>query len=172
MWRGVPDLEFVGDPDHGRVRSPGLSLTEELAQARDDAEHMARTDHLTALPNRRAFYQSAHYLIEQARRHDRPLAVVLLDVDRFKEVNDHLGHPQGDRALRTVANALRKAGRKLDVSSRIGGDEFVVLLPDASAEAATRFVARFQKELATLTSMEVAKRDLVHAPIMYSKFVR
>ncbi len=103
------------------------------------------TDDLTNLPNRRAFTEAAAAELVRARRSGRPLAVALVDLDDFKRINDTFGHPTGDRTLRDVAGVLREHFREIDLVSRLGGEEFVVLLPETdmagAQEATERFVA-------------------------------
>lgn len=96
--------------------------TREVAQAEAD------TDGLTGIPNRRAFLQRGRALLNGMRRTGTPLTVVYLDVERFKQVNDRLGHEAGDRLLRCVGRTLAGTLREGDAYARLGGDEFVVLL--------------------------------------------
>ena len=97
--------------------------------------HLARHDPLTDLPNRTLLNERIHHAIALACRHKKQFAVLFLDVDRFKDINDSLGHPIGDRLLRSVAERLLACVRNTDTVSRLGGDEFVVLLPDVSDTA-------------------------------------
>jgi diguanylate cyclase (GGDEF)-like protein len=92
---------------------------------------LVRTDSLTGLLNRRGFLEVARREIARSARSGRPLTVVLVDVDRFKEVNDVRGQDAGDRLLGGMGTALRSAMRAVDASARLGGDEFAILLPDA-----------------------------------------
>lgn len=96
----------------------------------------AREDSLTGAMNRRAFDQAAHAVLEQSRRRCAPLALAVVDVDNFKEINDSLGHAEGDRVLASVAGSLQDYFRQGDLVGRLGGDEFVVLLPDTSGDQA------------------------------------
>jgi diguanylate cyclase (GGDEF)-like protein len=102
------------------------------------------TDDLTNLPNRRAFNEALAAEFVRARRSGRALAVVLVDIDDFKSVNDTYGHSAGDRVLSGVADLLREHFRVIDRPARLGGDEFAVLLPETdlagAQEAAERFV--------------------------------
>ena len=105
----------------------------------DFEEASARTDALTGLDNRRAFYERLEQVTALARRHAHPITIAYLDLDNFKSVNDLLGHRRGDDLLRTVAQTLRTALRMSDRAARVGGDEFVVCLPE-TGEAGARVV--------------------------------
>ena len=100
------------------------------------ARHEATIDPLTELLNRRAFDAALQRVTQQAAATKEPLAMLMVDVDRFKSINDTWGHPVGDAVLRVVANKLRQSARDTDTVARYGGEEFVVLLPKAAlAEA-------------------------------------
>jgi diguanylate cyclase (GGDEF)-like protein len=101
---------------------------DEKNEADERIEYLASHDSLTDLPNRETFNGLLHEAIEQAQRHDRRFAVLFIDLDRFKVINDSLGHEAGDLLLLQVANRLRAALRASDVVARLGGDEFVVIL--------------------------------------------
>jgi len=96
----------------------------------------AVTDSLTGLYNRRLFSEAFEKEINRARRYGSPLGLVILDLHRFKEVNDKHGHPRGDEVLRAAATTLKKALRTSDSAFRIGGDEFALLLPQTDAAQA------------------------------------
>jgi diguanylate cyclase (GGDEF)-like protein len=107
----------------------------------------AVSDPLTGLYNRRFFDESLTRNIETARRYSRNLSLVLFDLDRFKEVNDTLGHDAGDAVLKTFAQLLQKNARKADIVCRIGGDEFAVILPETNLSNAWKFIDRFFQTL-------------------------
>jgi diguanylate cyclase (GGDEF)-like protein len=122
-------------------RSRQLAVKEHIAHAAR-AEHRANHDGLTALPNRSLFSALLKRSISQAGRYGRRLAVLFLDLDRFKNINDTLGHEAGDELLRKVARRLEGCVRQSDTVARLGGDEFVVLMPELDDESAVAEVAR------------------------------
>lgn len=100
----------------------------------ESVEYLAYHDGLTALPNRSLFSKLLSQSIREASRYDRQLAVLFLDLDRFKQVNDTLGHDAGDQLLKEVAQRLATCLRSSDTVARLGGDEFVILLPELSED--------------------------------------
>jgi len=104
----------------------------ERKQAEETIRHMAYHDTLTGLPNRPLFGDRLAQALAQAKRNRRKLAVMLVDLDDFKQINDMLGHEAGDRALKKASDRLKGALRKSDTVARWGGDEFIVLLPEIS----------------------------------------
>jgi diguanylate cyclase (GGDEF)-like protein len=110
-------------------------------------QQMARTDHLTGLPNRRAFGEAATQELERARRSGRPLSFAYLDCDGFKFINDSLGHREGDALLVVAAQTMRASTRAIDVLARLGGDEFGLLMHETDAAAAVALVTRVRANL-------------------------
>jgi diguanylate cyclase (GGDEF)-like protein len=123
-------------------------LTEHVEQLMAELDEAASTDRLTGLANRRALEE--HYRREAARaaRTGEPIALVLLDLNRFKHINDLYGHAAGDTALIGVAERMRNVLRTTDVAARIGGDEFVLLLPNSDDESATAVAERLAESAA------------------------
>jgi diguanylate cyclase (GGDEF)-like protein len=111
------------------------------AGERERFERMAFLDPLTELFNRRYFEEALEREIRRAERHRLEFGLLLIDIDDFKSINDHLGHQQGDKALQSIAGVLSDGIRQSDICARFGGDEFVVLLPHAN-RAETVAVAR------------------------------
>ena len=107
-----------------------------LRRSLERESRLARTDALTGLANLRAFYEIADAEIGRARRYTHPFTTIYVDLDGFKAVNDRLGHAVGDEVLRAVAQGLRASLRATDLVARVGGDEFVILLPETSAAPA------------------------------------
>jgi len=117
-----------------------IDVTERKA-AEDKIVQLARTDALTGLANRATFIDRLRQAFVAAKRGARPFGVLYLDLDRFKEINDTLGHPIGDRMLQEVAERLRKLTRETDLVARLGGDEFAVLQDEVTDTAAAGVLA-------------------------------
>lgn len=114
------------------------AVNSQLEQAVQDLAEQARTDPLTGLVNRRAFQEHLAFEMRRTARTGNPIALLALDLDHFKLVNDTHGHPTGDRVLRDVANLLTGRLRNTDIPARVGGEEFAVLLIDADHDAARK----------------------------------
>jgi diguanylate cyclase (GGDEF)-like protein len=137
----------------GLVRVPVILEYDELKKIQRNAV----TDPLTGLYNRRLFAESFEKELNRARRYGLPLGIVILDLHRFKEVNDKYGHPRGDEVLRAAATTLQKALRTSDSAFRIGGDEFAVLLPQTDAAQAIALSRRIEAVFAeTLRPVQLA----------------
>ena len=121
--------------------------TEELNAAMQKLEVLASTDPLTGLPNRRAFLGRLDEAIEIWRRRDTPVSFILLDIDRFKALNDTYGHQAGDAVLVALAKMLRTMLRSIDLPARMGGEEFAVLLPGEELQGAMILAERLRKGL-------------------------
>lgn len=116
----------------------------------EQLQSAATTDSLTGLYNRRAMEERLKAEISRTQRHQIRTSVVVVDVDRFKLVNDSLGHAAGDRLLAELARILRQQSRSLDSVGRMGGDEFLVILPMTTAEEALSYVERVQRAVSQL----------------------
>lgn len=117
-------------------------LIEQLKEEKGRAYQLASHDHLTSLPNRMLFTELAASHLNRARRNHAPFVMMFLDLDRFKAINDTLGHRVGDLLLQEVAERLKASVRDTDIVARLGGDEFVVLLTEVDAADAAARVAR------------------------------
>jgi diguanylate cyclase len=153
-------LDAASDVDSSvQILAQIIQANEQLKQRLADAESSlqgksaelrsymteARTDALTGLPNRRAWDDELGRRLAAFRRQGTPVAVLLVDVDRFKQVNDRYGHNGGDAVLQAVANSLRQAVRDSDLLTRYGGEEFAVLLSGASEEEFTNAAERVRQ---------------------------
>jgi diguanylate cyclase (GGDEF)-like protein len=131
----------VGFADHAGLALNDARTVQAMDKALNDAMHQAMHDELTALPNRACFFDRTDQALRQASREGSRTAVLLFDLDRFKEINDTLGHKYGDRVLCEVGPRIRPGLRAADTLARLGGDEFCVLLPDVGCLAAAVEVA-------------------------------
>lgn len=134
-------LEQVVQERTQQLSNTVANLHQQINHRREDQEHIYRLAHydpLTGLPNRSLLAQLSHALIQAAQHKQVPLAVLFLDLDHFKHINDSLGHRVGDALLLAVAARLRSVVRDDDILCRLGGDEFILLLPDTAAEGAAR----------------------------------
>jgi diguanylate cyclase (GGDEF)-like protein len=122
-------------------------LSSRIARLVSDLERTARTDYLTGLPNRLAFEERFEEEVKRAARSGRPLALLLGDLDSFKEINDRLGHVAGDAALAELGRLLPEGLRAVDTAARVGGDEFAVLLPDTDATGAEEVAVRLAESV-------------------------
>ncbi len=113
----------------------------------DRFHHLATSDSLTGLSNYRSFVESAEREIERSSRTNRSFAILLLDLDRLKQINDRFGHPVGSQALRRLAHLLRVSCRSIDTAARYGGDEFALVLPETDERAARMVANRLSSQL-------------------------
>lgn len=137
----------------------------EQARLIEQLKDQASTDQLTGLLNRRAFMQRAEQAIAQARRHQQPLSVMMVDIDHFKRVNDRFGHDAGDVVLEAMAGAVTTIFRKSDVFARVGGEEFAALLPMTGERAALDLAERLRE------TVEIARFETDwkgHEPIPFT----
>lgn len=118
------------------------------AHLHQEAQRMAITDDLTGLYNRRGFYELGRREVERARRFQRPLAAIMMDIDNFKQINDTYGHSTGDQVLQAVAQRCRENLRKIDILGRLGGDEFTILLPETDMFTASSVAERVRQYIA------------------------
>ena len=123
------------------------SLANKLTRQNKRLDELGRTDALTGLANRRQCLSLVETELARHRRDARPAVLVLLDIDRFKDINDSYGHPMGDEVLCTVAKVLRESSRRSDSVARYGGDEFLMMLPDTTMRGAEEASRRIRAKL-------------------------
>jgi diguanylate cyclase (GGDEF)-like protein len=121
-----------------------VAVAFENARLVSKIQQLAITDELTGLYNRRGLYEIGRLEIERTRRYGMPLAAIVIDIDHFKRVNDRFSHAVGDQVLRNFAKCVQVNTRELDVVGRIGGEEFVVLLPGSNEKSAQETADRLQ----------------------------
>jgi diguanylate cyclase (GGDEF)-like protein len=125
----------------------GAWLLAQMRRVLDRETQLAREDTLTGLANRRAFYERGRDALDLSHRQGTAFTAVFIDLDRFKQVNDELGHEVGDALLRCVAGVFRSHVRASDIAGRLGGDEFALLLPGMDATAALVYVEDLRRRL-------------------------
>jgi diguanylate cyclase (GGDEF)-like protein len=153
LQRGVQDflVEPVTDGELiARVAAAGRTkvLQQELVEQARRLETLIFEDSLTGLANRRFVLTQLGAMVSAARRHDRPLSAAIVDIDHFKAINDRFGHAAGDKVLAAVSRALRGRLRAEDQLGRLGGEEFLAVLPDADAGAAAVASEKLRAEVA------------------------
>jgi diguanylate cyclase (GGDEF)-like protein/PAS domain S-box-containing protein len=120
---------------------------EKIRSLNAELEKIAITDYLTSIYNRRYFMERGVQEFKRAKRSKHPLSLLMLDIDKFKNINDTYGHETGDFALKQVVAALKKNLREIDILGRMGGDEFTVMLPNTSLENAAKLAERVRKDM-------------------------
>jgi diguanylate cyclase (GGDEF)-like protein len=143
-----PRLSNTDYADHDLALLRALADSSAIALRNADLVERLRKqasfDPLTGCRNRREFEEHLNSEFARARRYDRPLSLILLDIDHFKRINDDLGHEVGDHALRRIGGALCQAGRATDVVCRYGGEEFAIICPETPRDEAIRFAERLR----------------------------
>lgn len=130
-----------------RLRRELLSANRRLKVREEQLREHSLTDSLTGAANKRRITEAIDIAISHATRHKRPLSVVMADIDDFKSLNDDFGHDAGDRTLRAFAELLKQHSRKSDLVARVGGEEFVVLMPECDIHQARATALRMRGEV-------------------------
>jgi len=134
------------------------------ARLHSEVQKLAITDTLTGFHNRRGLAQFGQREVDRARRFARPLSLIMIDLDHFKQINDEFGHTAGDQVLSTIAGRIRNTVRELDILGRYGGDEFVVILPETDLFTASAVAERIRQHLLepmVLPAIQPAKDSLI-----------
>ncbi|MDP3937418.1 MAG: EAL domain-containing protein [Deltaproteobacteria bacterium] len=149
IQRGAQDYLIKGyEPGQSDTLIRAMRYAMELKQTEERLRHMSRYDSMTNVANRPFLYDRLELALARAKRHQRVLAVLILDLDHFKAINDTLGHTVGDRLLKRVAERLTGSLRASDTVARLGGDEFALLLPELTeVEDVTKVVDKIMTEL-------------------------
>jgi diguanylate cyclase (GGDEF)-like protein len=149
--------------DHLRILlavSSKMALAIENAMKYEQAESSAVTDYLTGLPNARSLFLQLDRELARCKRDNNTLTVMVADMNGFKQINDRFGHLEGNRVLRLFAHSLKETSREYDYVARMGGDEFVVIAPGLTPEAAAR-KAEQMRELAQQAGKEICREDML-----------
>lgn len=127
------------------------AMTDALSARSETLEHAALTDGLTGMQNRRYFDDALREYLTEFRKIGKPIGLMILDLDRFKSINDTHGHDVGDEVLRAVSGCLRELTRYHDVVARLGGEEFAVVTPNMDQELLTKFAERIRRAISTMS---------------------
>ena len=148
-------LLFIFPMIRTQVREEGKlrEMTASLSARSQTLEHAALTDGLTGMQNRRYFDDALREYLDEFRRIEKPVGLMILDLDHFKQVNDTHGHDVGDEVLRAVASCLKDMTRYHDVVARLGGEEFAVVAPNMDTDMLIRFAERIRKAVSGLVVM-------------------
>jgi len=133
-------------------------LVQELEDKKKKLQEMAVTDSLTGLYNHRHIFERLEEMVENKNRYGRPVAIVMFDIDRFKSVNDNYGHQEGDKILAGIGKFLKKRLRKGDIIGRYGGEEFMLILPEAKLKKAVVFVEKLRNEIQIMQFSDKAQK--------------
>jgi diguanylate cyclase (GGDEF)-like protein len=165
-WLGIPLLyqnlltgilslssitENAYDQDHIRLAAAfadQAAITIENVRLFQETKRLATTDGLTGVNNRRYFFEIATLEFERSKRYSRPLSVIMLDIDNFKNVNDQFGHRSGDMVLKLVAEGILSSVRAVDIVGRYGGEEFAIFLPEILTTGARHMAERIRLKIA------------------------
>ena len=123
-------------------------LIQELRRANERLQKMTFTDEMTGIYNYRFMTRQVETEIQRAFRYSKPLSICIIDIDKFKEINDQFGHPMGDIVLKEIAQILKEATRNVDYVGRYAGDEFIIIFPDTPLADAVRLAERIRTKVA------------------------
>jgi diguanylate cyclase (GGDEF)-like protein len=137
----------------GYIVFQGIMFEKERNRMARKLKNLASTDPLTGALNRRHFWRTADMELHRHHRYFRELAMLVMDIDHFKRINDTFGHPTGDKVLRELVKSCVKNLRKSDIFGRIGGEEFAVLLVETQAEASVEVADRLRQQLAAIQTI-------------------
>lgn len=133
--------------ERDRMEQELRDTSDALRSANEELERLANTDALTGLANRRHFMDALARELDRSQRYDRPLSLILLDLDHFKRVNDTYGHAAGDSVLKATADVMRSVCRDVDLPARLGGEELAILLPETRTGGASALAERLRERL-------------------------
>src|SRR5215204_1058205 len=143
-------LGYITDPTDLDLLLARTRTLLEFKAYLDVCEEAAFTDHLTGLANRRRFERQLEREVARMERYSHPFSLLMIDIDNFKNLNDSFGHDAGDEAIRRISKVLREGTRGIDLASRIGGEEFAVLLVETSKEGGLDVAERLRAAIKTL----------------------
>ena len=154
------NISVSGQDEIGQVLSGLAAMQGKLKILISDLDQLARTDELTGAWNRRRFEETVETEMDRLRRYGQRLSLMILDVDHFKKINDLYGHSIGDRVLIYLSNTIRSSLRVSDSLTRWGGEEFIILCPNTTAETVSKLAERLRKEVSSIEFQKVGNITL------------
>jgi len=151
----IGGIDYVSKPFKPKELLAKVNRELTLQELQKELRIMATTDSLSGLYNRRYFTQSSEQIFHLSKREKQELSIIMIDIDKFKSINDNFGHKIGDDVIVYFANELKKIQRKSDLSCRYGGEEFVLLLPNTSLENATIVAEKLRSKI-ELSSLKIS----------------
>jgi diguanylate cyclase (GGDEF)-like protein len=158
--RILPALPLEYTDEAGRLMAAVQTVTERLEMALRQQERLATLDPLTGIPNRRVLFEGSVQIFNDARRSKTSLAMVVMDIDRFKTINDTYGHAVGDIVIKAVADVIRDGAEDMEIIARLGGEEFAILMPGVSLTTARDRTERMRTRISALTFSEMPDRTI------------
>lgn len=140
-------VDYITKPIHPSIVKARVKTHITLKQQRDLLKSMAVRDQLTGLYNRHYLVDMMTHKVSEAKRHEQPLCVIMVDIDHFKEVNDSFGHLEGDKVLEKIAKILQDGARREDIVARFGGEEMILVLNNCPLEEAVAKAEKLRKEI-------------------------
>lgn len=149
-WGRIQNAEEEMMLNNIRLENTVIERTAELMQAKGQAEQLARTDELTGMNNRRSFFEHGAFIEQQSNRNDHTYAIIMLDIDYFKMINDTYSHQTGDKVLVSISDTITEIIRATDIPARIGGEEFCIILPETTDEYAKILSERLRQTISEI----------------------
>ena len=153
-------LDYVTKPFKPKELLARVKTQLKVQNLQNELKLLASTDSMTKLYNRRYFTKISEYTLKLSKRENHNVSIIMLDIDKFKNVNDTYGHQVGDDVIIMLANKLMEHQRKSDIVCRYGGEEFVVLLPNTSIEGANSVAKKIREDVEQLTIKLDSKKEL------------
>jgi diguanylate cyclase (GGDEF)-like protein len=152
-------IDYVTKPFRPKELIARVNRELELVRLQNELKLLASTDPMTKLYNRRFFIQTSEHIVELAKRDKQEVALIMIDIDRFKTINDTYGHAIGDKVIVEFSKILKEVQRKSDIVCRFGGEEFVALLPKTDSDGA-KIVAEKIREKTESTTLQLLNSEL------------